>query len=574
MSTEFLFNVFDVRIEEGFWERYFYFIFSGVMDKDAKSEVAKRWRDGDFIALSYYDNACVILSDNPSVGRELLRLQFSRCELCSLHPVHIITFAATVMLNSTEAVANIRESGRRFWGIKEKKKNNSVVALYPSFFGIGNERVCIDISATTFQIAGAEELLKSRQVYTQEQPGQWRSAGFRPPLAGEMVRRPERRNSRIQVEWAPSADRGPLCSKLSFLHWVVEELNATKSVTISPAKLSPTPLKSMVDWAHKSAVSKQKMANAATGWLPFDRREIHLYDRRTAVDQYAAWHDIVSALEASAKKYGLTVVDFAQSDFASLGGNPVFVAIDNEDFFSSEEEDSKPHAVASTGMSVQCFSSKIVIEDSSISEATFLLMLSNAAIKREVEQRALVMYRPWTDIASKYLFGERFVVGEDACYVGVKISEDGTMEFFVKNSFDQLYYCATDNRVTPIFKISDTNYLPNLAGAILVFSSHAKALPLRSRDGMSEHFTGIRILLDEQMYYSAGVERPAKTKVERALVLRKVQRVGIAKTDDVVRVASFCLDPCIRVGAASAWPGPFKLLREYVEQLSRGASPD
>lgn len=64
-------------------------------------------------------------------------------------------------------------------------------------------------------------------------------------------------------------------------------------------------------------------------------------------------------------------------------------------------------------------------------------------------------------------------------------------------------------------------------------------------------------------YYSSGSDNPKSLKVEKALVLRQVERVGGTSAQDLEMMAGFCVDPTVRLNAATVWPAPYKLLREY-----------
>lgn len=117
----------------------------------------------------------------------------------------------------------------------------------------------------------------------------------------------------------------------------------------------------------------------------------------------------------------------------------------------------------------------------------------------------------------------------------------------------------------PVFKRDqgDTS-LGNWPGVIVVADTPIKALPLLLRQDVTAHFSGVRVVEELNAYYAAGAERPGPGKVEKAVVLRQVGCAAGLRLLDLAFVAGCCVDPTVRIHAATVWPAPVKLIRKYM----------
>lgn len=234
----------------------------------------------------------------------------------------------------------------------------------------------------------------------------------------------------------------------------------------------------------------------------------------------------------------------------------------------------QPAAVASFPRPVQCFTGEIVTRPSEdaedeISPAAVLVMLANSVLKEEVAARRLIMPREWlaadlTGSVEDYVFCDGFADGEDKVFVGLRVARDGSLEFLEEPTEGRLYENVIGRNLAPVFRrLPSDPPRTDFFGAVEIVTTPVRALPLFTKKGMSGHFTGVRVVEGLGAYYSSGSDNPKSLKVEKALVLRQVERVGSPSERDLEMMAGFCVDPTVRLNAATVWPAPYKLLREY-----------
>ncbi|MGE8454637.1 MAG: hypothetical protein ACN6OP_29305 [Pseudomonadales bacterium] len=570
MTTELYFNAFHAEVDVSRWRGLSVKQRVSRSDKFLRAEIARRWRAGEVLAeVSEGDSSWILHRDTePAVLAD---------HAYRVVPIDVVP--AAVLLNfylllhapAAGSRAVFVGTGYKLWEARRSRDGERRDCLAPRFRMWG-QLVVVNVAATSVRTAPAN-VARALPVYGNVEGVIHRSVGYRVPKAGELVRDPPAKGAKTRIAWTPSlAEAGPLAAKATFLHWLVSQINADGFVRLTPRRFESTPLKAWIGARGQDAkLKKAKLIRAIELALP--ERNVALYDRRTDASERVGWLTIVRALRTVASRFGMTVTDRG-TRLHNGSDAAVFVAIDAEALFADDETlDTKQAAVASFPGPVQCFSQSIVEDDSdsveSVAESVFLVMLANVLIKQEVVGKHLLLHREWVAQAAtmdieQYFFCERFVFGEEAIYVGLRVSASGALDFTESRALPKLINVAEERGLTPVFKCNPGDQsLQKWPGAIAVADTPIKALPLLSRQDMTSHFTGLRVVEELNAYYAAGAERPGPGKIEKAVVLRHVSRGSGLSPQDLAFVAGCCVDPTVRLHAATVWPAPFKLIREY-----------
>lgn len=581
LSQQIPFNAFDLVVFPEAWTEYSIYRRHGKIDKALRAEIARLWREGKVISEFTEKEESWIISSQPDFPE--VEQRGYRKDSINSAPLSVALSYVITMKSGTPAGANVYLGpNRKMWEAKRNEVRGTMICLRPSF-SVWERRVVINVSATALKVAGDEKRRNPVQVFVHRESNTFASDGYRFPARGEVVQEPPLMNAKVSIPWTPIAPCGaPLASKVDLLHWLLDQANQSGMVAIRPANLEATPARFVLGArGQDSKLKKAKLKEAILAAIP--ARLIHLYDRRSDADNSVPWPLLADLMRNAVSELGFEIVDHARDLYQDFDG-PIFVAIDRQDVFDEDDEDTKPAVVASFPRPVQCWSSDIVSEDKEsnavISEATVLVMLANQVMKLEVAGHQLMMPRDWLEESllgsvSHYVFCDEFDFGEDVISLGIQVKSSGMLQFFEAPSRGLLYETVVEKGLTPVFRIqTEKDRLPTDFGqAIEIRTLDVRALPFLSRDGMTQHYSGVRLLSDNGCYYASGSERPARVKVERALVLRHVSRVGDQQDSDLEMMAGLCVDPTIRINAATVWPAPFKLLREYaltsrVEQSS------
>lgn len=567
------FNAFDLVVFPKAWAEYSLYRRHGKTDKALRAEIARLWREGKVLSEFTENEESWIVSSLPDFP-EVIQRGYRKDSINSAPSSVALSFVVAIK-SGTPAGANVYLGpNRKMWEAKRNESRGTMICLRPSF-SVWGSRVVINVSATALKMAGDEKRRDPVQVFVRRGGSTFASDGYRFPMPGEIVQEPPVANAKVSIPWTPMVPtEAPLASKVDLLHWLLNEANQSGMVRATPAALEATPARFILGArGQDSKLKKAKLKEAILAAIP--GRVIHLYDRRSDADNLAPWPLLADLMRNAGNELGFDVVDHAARPYQDFDG-PVFVAIDRQDVFDEDDDDTKPAAVASFSRPVQCWSSDIVSEDKDsnavISEATVLIMLANQVMKLEVAGRQLLMPREWLEESllgsgSDYVFCDEFEFGEDVISLGVQVKSDGTLEFFEAPSRGLLYETVVAQGLTPVFRVqAEKDRLPrDCQQAVEIRTLNVRALPFLSREGMTQHYSGVRLLLQNGCYYASGSERPARVKVERALVLRHVSRVRHPHDSDLEMIAGCCVDPTIRINAATVWPAPFKLLREYAQ---------
>ncbi|MBC8641174.1 hypothetical protein IAG25_30600 [Caballeronia sp. EK] len=545
-------------------------------DKGLRSEIARRWRTGEVLAeISDGEISWILHRDTET---DVLADYAFRAVSLDIVPAAVMLNFYLVMFASAGGSRGVFVGpSYKLWEARRNRGGDQRVCLCPRFDKWG-ELVTVNVAATSVRTA-SPKMAKAVPVFDNAEGVVHRSVGHRMPRAGELVRDPPAKGAKVGIPWIPnSSDAGPLASKAAFLHWLVGQINDDAFARLAPRRLEGEPVKVWIGARGQDAkLKKEKLIHTLECALP--ARNVAVYDRRTDAGDRLAWPTIVHALRKTASRFGMTVTDrgtLAQD----INDVAVFIAIDAKDLFAEDEsEDTKPAAVASFHGPVQCFSQSIVdeiVDDAAtsavtVAQPTFLVMLANVLIKHEVCDKQLLLHRQWvvrsaTADVGHYLFCERFDGGEESLYVGVHVTASGALNFIESRALPKLLAEAKQRGLISIWKRKPGD--PSLSKwptAIEVADTPVKALPLLSRHDMTAHFSGVRVVSELNAYYAAGAERPGPGKVEKAVILRQVIRAnGRRQHDDLAFIAGCCVDPTVRLHAATVWPGPFKLIREYM----------
>ena len=577
MSNTIYFNAFNVRINSVKWHEFVIKRRSGKIDKQIRTEIGRLWRDG------------LVLAESTGSGYSWLLLRKMDIDVLSSHayievpfgsvpPSVILNFYVITRSESAGSRAVFVAPTKKYWEARRSKKEDLRYCLYPQF-SMWQETLIVNVSATCIRTANAKHK-KAFQVFESNDSMVHKSVGYRVPKDGEIIKDPPAKGAKVRIPWSPTnSDAGPLASKMNFLSWLMSDINISGIASLVPIRFDCIPLKLLIGARGQDAkVTKKKMIQAITSVRPTNT--VDIYDRRTEAGNHVSWDLIIAAMRRTAIRFGIEIKDLGSSPHQP-GLSPVFVAIDSEDVFETEDIDTKAAAVAGFFGPVQCFSSGILKESENevdeVVESVFLVMMTNFYIKLEVAESRLLMHREWacqtiTGSVSDYMFCERFEIGENALYVGLHISTSGELTFTGFNSLPNLFSIFINRQTIPVFKLNQGDpSLEQWPGTIVIQDTPVKALPLLSREDMTPHFSGVRIIKALNCYYAGGAERPSSGKVEKALVLRQVTRIGGNNENDLEIMAGFCVDPTVRVHAATVWPAPFKLIREYVT-MKHGAS--
>jgi len=577
-QDQFRFNVFSATVVPEAWTDFTCLRRRGLPDKGIRIETARLWRAGTISAECSDDSESWILC-RAQLAPDLTPYGYFEVSIEKVPAAVLLNFYLLTRSSSPGGKPVFREPTKKYWEASRNKAGNLIYCLRPSFSAWG-DLITVDVAATGMKIVPAGfNSKKTLQVFLEKSPGYFESAGYRFPTAGEIVKDPPVKGAKVRIPWTPrESGAGPLSSKIDFLHWLIEEINASGVAKLTPYAVESEPAKNRLGARGQDAkLAKAKLVQAIFDAVP--EKTIHLYDRRTEIGNQAQWSQLAGLIGEAANRLGFAVTDRGMGDYLETDC-PVLVAIDQEDLFESDEDDTKPAAVASFPRPVQCFSTDIVApgkdESYEIPAATLLVMLANQVAKQEVANRRLLMPREWllsSTLGSSrdYVFCDQFEDGEDFRFIGIHVESDGTIEFIERPTRAKLYDTVIDRQLTPVFRVQQSvPAVPDdFVGAVELKTTSIKALPLSVRDGMTAHFSGVRIVGDWGCYYAAGAERPNGLKVERALVLRQVRKIGDARgSGDLEMMAGFCVDPTIRVHAATVWPAPYKLLNEYVQYSS------
>lgn len=571
MTKSLYFNAFHAEVNVSGWQGLSVKQRLARSDKFLRAEIARRWRAGELLAeVSEGDSSWILHRDTePAV---LAEYAYRAVPLEAVPAAVLLNFYLVLHAPAAGSRAVFVGTSYKLWEARRSRNGERRDCLAPRF-SMWGELVVVNVAATSVRTASAS-LARALPVYGNAEGVIHRSVGYRVPRAGELVRDPPAKGVKTRIAWTPSlAEAGPLAAKATFLCWLVEQVNADGFLQLSPRRFETASLKTWIGARGQDAkLKKAKLISAIELALP--ERKVAVYDRRTDASERVGWPIIVRALQTVGSRFGMTVTDRGTRPY-KVGDAVVFLAIDAEALFADDETlDTKPAAVASFPCPVQCFSQSIVEDDAdsveSVAESVFLVMLANVLIKQEVVGKHLLLHREWvghaatTDI-EKYLFCERFVHGEGAIYVGLRVSASGALDFTESRTLPKLLNVAEQRGLTPVFKCKPGDpSLEKSPGVIAVGDTPVKALPLLSRQDMTAHFTGVRVVEELSAYYAAGAERPGPGKVEKATVLRQVRRAAGLRPEDLLLIAGCCVDPTVRLHAATVWPAPFKLVREYM----------
>lgn len=576
MTETLRFNAFSVEVLPAAWSGFNFYHRRKNPEKEQRAEIARLWRERTVLAESG-DSArgsWVTCSTGTPADR-LAGHGYLPCALETIPADILLNFILATRIGTPAGEPRYRTASAMYWEAKRNPKSETMVCFKPEFAEYAGMQV-LNVSATGFKaVRPGFPSKKAAAVFSESSAGMYENVGYRIPEAGDVVKEPPVRNARPRLPWTPMRPEsaGPMDSKVGFATWLVGEINASGMASLEAACIESRPVKELVGRrGMTSHLDKSKLVEAIFSSLA--SREIHLYDRRTKADNLGAWELFSNAMAKACEGFGLSVTDRGNLPYLETSSQ-VFVAIDREEAFDEDgEADTKPAAVASFPRPVQCFTGEIVTRpsedaDFEIPPSAVLVMLANSVLKDEVAARRLIMPREWVAIdftgsVEDYVFCDGFADGEDKVFVGIRIARDGSLEFLEEPTEGRLYENVVARKLTPVFRrLASDQPRTEFVGAVEILTTPVRALPLFTKKGMSGHFTGVRVVERLGAYYSSGSDNPKSLKVEKSLVLRQVARVGDASERDLEMMAGFCVDPTVRLNAATVWPAPYKLLREY-----------
>lgn len=570
------FNAFTAKVRPGAWTGFAFFHRRKNPEKEQRAEIARLWRDKAVLAESGDASrgswiACP--SGTPADG--FAAHGYLPCATGAVPTDVLLNFVLATKAGTPAGEPTYRMASATYWEAKRNPKSQTMVCFRPEFVECAGMQV-LNVSATGFKkVRTGFSSKKASAIFSETSPGRYENVGYRIPEAGDVIKEPPVRNARPRLPWTPMRPEssGPMDSKVAFVCWLVGEINASGMASLEAAPIESRPVKELVGRrGMTSHLDKSKLVEAIFSSL--GSREIHLYDRRTEADNFGAWELFSVSMAKACEGFGLTVADRGTSPYEETAAQ-VFVAIDREEAFDEDgDADTKPAAVASFPRPVQCFTGEIIARPSEdaeyeIATAAILVMLANSVLKDEVASRRLIMPREWlvadfTGSVDDYVFCDAFAEGEDKVFAGLRIDRDGGLEFLEEQTEGRLYESVLARNLTPVFRrLPSEHSRSDFVGAVEILTTPVRALPLLTKKGMSGHFTGVRVVEQLGAYYSSGSDNPKSLKVEKSLVLRQVSRVGGTPEHDLEMMAGFCVDPTVRINAATVWPAPYKLLREY-----------
>lgn len=570
------FNAFEATLRPEAWTGYAFFHRRKNPEKEQRAEIARLWREKSVLAEAGDSSRGSWIACPSGAPADLLAAHgYLPCPTDGVPTDVLLNFVLATKIGTPAGEPTYRMPSATYWEAKRNPKSQTMVCFKPEFVECAGLQV-LNVSATGFKTVGtAFPSKRACAVFSETTPGTYVNAGFRIPEAGDVIKEPPVRNARPRLPWTPMRPEssGPMDSKVAFVAWLVGEINASGMASLETAQIESRPVKELVGRrGMTSHLDKSKLVEAIFSSL--GSREIHLYDRRTEADNLGAWELFSVTMAKACEGLGLTVADRGSSPYEETDAR-VFVAIDREEAFDEDGDgDTKPAAVASFPRPVQCFTGEIIARpsegaDYEIAPAAVLVMLANSVLKDEVASRRLIMPREWlvadfTGSVDDYVFCDAFTEGEDRVFAGVRIDRDGRLEFLEEPTEGRLYESVLARELTPVFRRQPSDPpRSDFFGAVEILTTPVRALPLLTKKGMSGHFTGVRVVERLGAYYSSGSDNPKSLKVEKSLVLRQVSRIGGAGGRDLEMMAGFCVDPTVRINAATVWPAPYKLLREY-----------
>ena len=569
------FNAFSSEVHPGAWSGFSFFHRRKAPEKEQRAEISRLWRARTVLAESGDVSRGSWIACPAGTPPEILAPSgYLPCAIGAVPPDVLLNFVLATKVGTPAGETTYRMASATYWEAKRNAKSQTMVCFKPEFVEFSGMQV-LNVSATGFKmVRPGYSSKKASAVFSETSPGTFENAGYRIPEAGDVVKEPPVRNARPRLPWTPMRPEGsgPMDSKVGFVRWLVCEINASGMVSLEEVPIESRPVKELVGRrGMTSHLDKSNLVDAVLSVL--GSREVHLYDRRTEADNLGEWVLFSGAVAKSCAGLGLSVSDHGTSPYVETGV-PVFVAIDREEAFDEEDDDTKPAAVASFPRPVQCFTGEILARpsegaDYEIAPAAVLVMLANSVLKDEVAARQLLMPREWvvadfTGSVGDYVFCEAFADGEDKVFAGIRVDPDGGLEFLEEPTEGRLYETVAGRNLTPVFRrLHSDPPRRDYPGAVEIVTTPVRALPLFLKKGMSGHFTGVRVVERLGAYYSSGSDNPKSLKVEKSLVLRQVGRVGGASARDLEMIAGFCVDPTVRLNSATVWPAPYKLLREY-----------
>lgn len=570
------FNAFLAEAVPAAWSEFAFFHRKKNPEKEQRAEIARLWREKAVLAESGDSSrgSWIACPSGIPVDR-FVGSGYLPYAIADVPTDVLLNFVLATRTGTPAGEPTYRMPSATYWEAKKNPKSQTMVCFKPAFVECAGMQV-LNVSATGFKTVRAGfPSRKASAVFSETSPGTYENVGYRIPEAGDVVKEPPVRNARPRLPWTPMRPEssGPMDSKVGFVHWLVGEINASGMAKLEPAPIDSRPVKELVGRrGMTSHLDKSKLVEAIFSSL--GTREIHLYDRRTEADNLGSWDLFSRTMAKACEGLGLSVTDRGTSPYVDTSAQ-VFVAIDREEAFDDDGDvDTKPAAVASFPRPVQCFTGEIVTRPSDdaeyeISPAAVLVMLANSVLKDEVASRRLIMPREWlatdfTGSVEDYVFCDGFADGEDKIFLGIRIARDGSLEFLEEPTEGRLYENVIGRNLAPVFRrLPSDPPRADFLGAVEIVTTPVRALPLFTKKGMSGHFTGVRVVERLRSYYSSGSDNPKSLKVEKALVLRQVERVGGTSAQDLEMMAGFCVDPTVRLNAATVWPAPYKLLREY-----------
>lgn len=570
------FNAFLAEPHPDAWSEFAFFHRRKNPEKEQRAEIARLWREKAVLAESGDSSrGSWVACPSGTPADRIAGYGYLPCAIGTVPTDVLLNFVLATRAGTPAGEPTYRMPSARYWEAKRNPKSQTMVCFKPAFVECAGMQV-LSVSATGFKtVRAGYPSKKASAVFSETSPGTYDNVGYRIPDAGDVVKETPVRNARPRLPWTPMRPEssGPMDSKVGFVRWLVGEINASGMLRLEAAPIDSRPVKELVGRrGMTSHLDKGKLVEAIFSSL--GTREIHLYDRRTEADDLGAWGLFSTSMAKACEGLGLSVTDHGNARYVETTAQ-VFVAIDREEAFDEDGDgDTKPAAVASFPRPVQCFTGEIVTrptEDSEyeIQPAAVLVMLANSVLKDEVAARRLIMPREWvatdfTGSVDDYVFCDGFADGEDKIFVGIRIDRDGCLEFLEEPTEGRLYENVLARKLTPVFRrLPSDAPRTQFVGAVEIVTTPVRALPLLTKKGMSGHFTGVRVVERLGAYYSSGSDNPKSLKVEKSLVLRQVERVGGTSERDLEMMAGFCVDPTVRLNAATVWPAPYKLLREY-----------
>lgn len=499
-----------------------------------------------------------------------------------------LTFWSSLYSGAAGAEAVFFGTGEKYWQVNHKESDR--ICLFPKFQMHGDMVTC-EIRTATFKRVTYEESENLRkQPYIASDDGQSYILGY--PRRGQECY-VKARSNRFQlngVAWMlPSYSSGPLSCKSAFLTWMIDNINKSGVAKVDPVSIEAVPISTFMskEW------TKSKLKTSVLEKLVKDNlanRTIVLMDARTKQSDKYTWHGMVEALGAELRSFGLDFKDKGRVEQSNSSDNScIFVCVDNPKYLKKGEVDNKEDVTKTFDGPIQCFTDEIFSNrrpflkkgtakeraefhsepsrDLYTSRPKILQMLNNELIKAEVWKNQLIYPRQWTTsgIELHAFIGVYKQARVPNKWAAVQVHRDGRLEFIEASSDVHLQVLLKKRGLIGVYR-SDPHEKMNIITPMLeIKTTTIRVLPRSMKKGMSSHFTGVQIIESINGYYSGGTDAPDSRKpIERAMVVRACIQHGNTGPWGLKEVAATCYDPYVRLGQSTVWPGPFKLLNEYM----------